>query len=49
MNKKLKSLLYFASFVTAIIIYDNDNKNHEADNAVAEVTIEQISTQEGLN
>ncbi|WP_155599450.1 hypothetical protein [Zobellia amurskyensis] len=49
MNKKLKSLLYLASFVTAVIIYDNDNKNQKTEQAVASVTIEQVSTQEGLN
>ncbi|CAM4089211.1 hypothetical protein [Zobellia nedashkovskayae] len=49
MNKKLKSLLYLASFVTAVIIYNNENKSQQAEHAVADVTIEQVSTQHGLN
>ncbi len=49
MNNKLKSLLYLASFVAAIVIYDNSNKNQETEHAVADVTIEQTSTHEGLN
>ncbi|CAM4262757.1 hypothetical protein ZORO111903_10310 [Zobellia roscoffensis] len=49
MNNKLKSLLYLASFVAAVVIYDNSNNNHETEHAVADVTIEQASTHEGLN
>ncbi|MBU2947498.1 hypothetical protein [Zobellia uliginosa] len=49
MNKKLKSLLYLASFIAAVVIYNNSNNNHETEHAVADVTIEQVSTQNGFN
>ncbi|CAM3517716.1 hypothetical protein [Zobellia roscoffensis] len=49
MNNKLKSLLYLASFVAAVVIYDNSNNNQETEHAVADITLEQASTHERLN
>ncbi|CAZ96708.1 hypothetical protein Q4603_00440 [Zobellia galactanivorans] len=51
MNNRLKSLLYLASFVTAVIVYDRYNKDHEdnSNHVVADVVIEQISAPERLN
>lgn len=50
MNNKLKSSLYFASLVLALITYYNiDNADNIQNNELANNTIEQVSTPEALN
>ena len=50
MNNKLKSSLYFASLVLAIITYYNiDHADNIQNNELANNNIEQVSTQEALN
>ena len=50
MNHKVKSVLYFASFVIAVVVYlniDNTNSVHNAD--IVTTTIEDVSLREALN
>jgi|GEM_PF-3408604 len=50
MSQKVKSTLYFASLVIALIAYANVNEaNTVQNNELAENTIEKVSTYNALN
>lgn len=50
MNPKTKSILYFATFVLAFIIYSNIRQDNNTERyELAENTVESTLTQEALN
>jgi len=50
MNPKIKSILFFATFVITIVLYSNIGQDDKVlQNELADNTIEYVSTQEALN